>query len=543
MNPFKGKSYGQSLALVAELHAGKEALVWKGRRFSFAEVKTEVDRASARLAALGLKPGQHLGIWLPNRLEFLWYWLGAMQAGLVPVVLNTRLRLEEAAYQIQQSDCRALIVPGDGAFRDFVADILELCPELVSGQPGSLGSKRFPALDFVLALDPVSRSLSGLTDWSRPAAAELPVPPMALDPMGPAMIAYSSGTTALPKGAVLSHVGFRKAYDHGERFGLTASDRLYLCAPLFGILSSINGVLTFWSRGACVVLDEKFEVERAIGLIEQERCTAGYFFTTMMDEILSHPSYTPQRLASLRTGILVSADPVLKRQAMERLGLRELITSYGMTETYSACTRTYGTEPVELRLRCEGHALPDIEVKVVDPDTGAELPPDAEGEILVRGYNLMLGYYKKPAETAAAFTADGFFRTGDLGRMSADGRLSFLRRVKDGYKHKGFNVSTPEVERVAAQHPDIAQIAVVGVPDRRHGEIGVAFVIPRPGAKVDASSVLSFLTPLLASFKLPAHVFIVDSFPVTGGTEKVQKFKLREIALDRLAEPGLTQSA
>jgi acyl-CoA synthetase (AMP-forming)/AMP-acid ligase II len=310
---------------------------------------------------------------------------------------------------------------------------------------------------------------------------------------------------------------------------------LYLCVPLFGVLGSLNGVLSFWSHGARIVMDERFEVNRCLEALEREHCTALHMLPAMIDALIAHPHFKDAKL-DLRTGVVLSSDPVVLRRAAEELHVPGVVTGYGLTESTGLVTRCRWTEPLETRFTDQGKPLPECPIRVVDPDTGKDLPAGEAGEIWIGGYSVMPGYYNKPEETARSITPDGWLRSGDLGILSAEGRVKFLRRVKDGYKHKGFNVSTPEVERVAAQHPAVAQVAVVGVPDSLHGEIGVAFVIPRPGARFEPQSLSEFLAPRLASFKLPAHVFAVDAFPVTGGTEKIQKFKLRELAIERLAQ-------
>lgn len=535
-NPYKDLAYGPSMTLMAGRFADREALVFGGRRWSFAQAKAEIDGASARLVAAGLAPGDKVAVWLPNRPEFIWYWLGAAQIGLVPVILNTRLKQEEAAYQIGQSDSRAIVIPGDGAFRDFAGDLLSVCPELGQGRTAMPGS-RFPRLELVLLCEPTRQPIAVGVELARLAAeaARITLPSLVTDASAAGMICYSSGTTALPKGAVLNHTGFRKAWDHGPRFHQTPDDRLYLGVPLFGILASINGVLTFWSRGGAVVLDERFEPGRAIELIERERCKVAYLLPPMLEQIISHPSFSRERLAHLRTGLIATNSAEIQKVAVEKLGMREVFTSYGMTETSSACTRTFSDDPLEVRLETQGRPLPDIEVRIGDVETGAPLPPGEEGEVQVRGYNVMLGYYNKPAETVAAFTADGFFRTGDLARLDAEGRLQFQRRIKDGYKYKGFNVSTSEVEAAILAHPDVKAAAVVGLPDGMNGEVGAAFVIGHGSAPVDAEALVAFLRPRLAGYKLPAHVFQVEEFPLTAGTQKVRKFQLRELAIARLA--------
>ncbi len=522
-NPFIGKSYATALNELAVRFAGREALVFEGRRWTFRDAKREIDAISARLGSLGLQRGEKISLWLPNRPEFIWYWLGAVQVGIVPVVLNNRMKLDEVAYQIDQSDSVAIVIPGDGAFRDFLGDVQTLRTD-----------GRLPKLKHVVLLDAVAQLPAGAVDWSKPATGNLPLPEFVTDAKAAGFIVYSSGTTALPKGAVLNQTGLRKAWDHGERFGQTENDRFLMVVPLFGILANVNGILTAWSRGSCVVLEAQFEPQRIIEVIERERCTVAYLFPVMIEKIVEHPSYRPERTASLRTGILVGTDTAAMKRVADDLRMPGYFTSYGMTETSSACTRCYSDDPVEIRQTTHGLPMPDIEVEIRDIETGVKLKPRQEGEVCVRGYNVMIEYYNKPVETAAAFTKDGFFRTGDLGYMTEEGRLVFLRRIKDGYKHKGFNVSTAEVEKVISDHPDVAEAAVVGLPDKLVGDIGVAFVIAQPGKTVDPATLGAWLKPKLSSFKLPAHIFMVDEFPLTAGTGKVQKFKLRDMAIERL---------
>jgi fatty-acyl-CoA synthase len=532
MNPYSGKTYAEAIDHLVGRFGAREALLFEGKRYSFADIKRESDRAAARLKALGLKPGDKVALWMPNRPEFMWYWFGAAKSGLVAVFLNTRLRRDEFVYQIAQSDAAVVIVPGRPAFRDFLGELVDACPELASRPAGRLNSATFPKLQAVVCVDKPAKQLPGVLDWSVTAA--LPVPPAATDADAPALICYSSGTTALPKGAMLTSCIWRKAYDGGALIGLTPADCLYLCVPLFGVLGSLNGVLSFWSHGARIVLDERFDVDACLTALKDERCTAIHLLPAMIDALVGHPDFPSAKL-KLRTGVVLSSDPVILRRAAEELGVPGVVTGYGLTESTGLVTRCRWDDPIETRFATQGKPLPDCPIRVVDPDTGKDVARGAEGEIWIGGYSVMPGYYNKPEETTKSITQDGWLRSGDLGILHADGSVKFLRRVKDGYKHKGFNVSTPEVERVACEHPDVAQVAVVGVPDRLHGEVGVAFVIPRSGAKLEPQAISDFLTPRLASFKLPAHVFIVDAFPVTGGTEKIQKFKLRDIALQRLS--------
>lgn len=530
MNPFVNLTYGQSIALLAERHGDRNALTFRDRRWTFRDVKAEVDRAAARLASLGLRPQDKVALWLPNRPEAIWYWLGAAQMGCVAVFLNTRLTHDEIAYQVMQSDSRALLLQGPDGFRDYLKDFAALCPELASGKPGEWRSQAFPELRHVVSFDRPDPSIAGAIDWSQPAAADLPVPPLETDPDAAALIVYSSGTTALPKGVVLPHHIWRKAWDHGPRFDQTEDDRLWLCMPLFGILSNVNGVATFWARGSSVVLEERFEPRTALQRLQDERCTTIYMMPVMMEKMLAQPDFAAFDLSRLRTGTIVSNDPDVMARAINVFGVRELYSTYGMSEASSVIVRGLASDPLELKQQCHGKPMPDIDVRIADPDTNQPLPVGQQGEIQARGYSVMKGYYKKPAETAAAFTADGWLKTGDAGYQREDGNFRFISRLKDGYKYNGFNVSTLEVEAALRRHEAVDAAAVVGIPDPTAGEIGIAFVVPRAGMSIDTQAVAEFVKPILAPYKRPQRILVLDELPLTAGTGKVQTRQLKELA-------------
>ncbi|RDD62340.1 class I adenylate-forming enzyme family protein [Ferruginivarius sediminum] len=536
-NPFKRSTYAEAIGALAERFGPRTALVFREERYSFADLKREADKASARLAGLGLKPGDKIAILMPNRPEFLWYWLGAAQLGLVAVMLNTRLRRDEIAYQLAQSDSRAVVVPGAGAFRDFIAELAELAPAVRSGTPGQLASEALPELRWVIACDPPEAGYAGVTDWSGKAQAGLPFPEMADDPDQPAIIAYSSGTTALPKGAMITHCVWRKAWDIGIRVDLDEDDCLYMSIPLFGSMATMNGVMPYWARGAKVVLGEQFDAGHCLKAIEQERVTGMHVLPPIMRQILAHPDFGVRDISSWRISYTLSIDPDVLNTIADVIGVPAVMTGYGMTETTTVVTRNRWDDPREIRHATQGWALPDIEIRIVDPEGLKDLAAGETGEIWVRGYCVMAGYYKKPEETARMITDDGWLRTGDLGTMDATGRVTLVGRLGDTYKSRGFNVAPAEVEHVLQNHPAVHSCAIVGIPDERHGAVGVAFVVAE-GARPTEDEILRFLAPKVASYKMPEHVLVVDELPLTSGTGKVQKFKLREQAEERLGRTG-----
>ena len=544
-NPFRDATYAQALAMLEARHGAADALVFRDRRFSFSDLRLEADAASRRLAALGLEAGDKVAILMPNRPEFVFAWLGAAQMGLVCVMLNTRLKRDEIAYQLGQSDCRAVIVADAGDGPDFLAALAELCPRLRAGPPGALSSPALPMLDFVVICEDTERGYGGALTWDALAARGGAMPDLARDPAAPAIISYSSGTTALPKGAMISHCLWRKAWDIGIRVELTDADCLYLAIPLFGSMATMNGIAPYWVRGAKVVLGEQFDAGVCLAAIAQEKVTGMHVLPPILRQLLAHPDFARTDTSSLRLAFTLSIDPDILAEVEDRLGVPGTITGYGMTETTTVVTRNRWDDPREVRHATQGWPLPDLEVAIVDPATLEPMPAGAPGEIWVRGYSIMLGYYKKPEETARAITKDGWLRTGDWGRQDESGRVTLLGRLGDTYKSRGFNVAPAEVEYVLQRHPAVDLCAIVGVPDARHGEVGIAFVVPAgESGSAAEEDLLAFLKPQIASYKMPARVFFIDALPLTSGTGKVQKFKLREEALARLgAAPAGAASA
>ncbi|MEO8557445.1 MAG: AMP-binding protein [Rhodospirillales bacterium] len=533
MNKFAGMTYAQAVAYMAQAYGDNEALIYRNQRWTFRDAKQMIDRASGRLATLGLPAGSSISIWLPNRPEYLWYLLGAAQMGLVPVILNTRLREEEFAYQLKQSDSRAVIVPGDGAFRDFLGDLAELCPELRQKPTGALQTRALPELRAVIALDAYDHAkLPSVHNWSDGLTRDWQLPAMATDPDQPALISYSSGTTALPKGAMITHCVWRKAWDIGTPIDLTAQDCFYLAIPMFGSMASMNGVYPFWIRGACVVLADRFDAEQAMADWQRYRCTTTHLLPPMITALIDHPRRGDYDLSSVRVGLVLSNDADMLRKVPEKLAIPGMLTGYGLTETTTVLTRNRWDDPLELRVATQGKPLPDVEIRIVDPQTGETLQAGQSGEIWARSYCVMAGYYNKPVETQKAIDAEGWFHTGDQGFLSEEGHLSFEGRIGDGYKTKGFNVSPAEIETVLRKHPAVANAACVGLPHSELGDMGVAFVVVQPNAKTTAAELLAFARQNLASFKVPQHVIFVDGFPLTSGTEKIQKFRLREMAAE-----------
>ena len=527
-NPFIGLTYAESLALLAARHGDREALVFGDARYSFRDLDRESRAVADRFHALGLRPGDKVAMWLTNRADYVFFWLGAARSGLVVSMMNTRLKRDEIAYQVRQSDSRAWIVPGPGEFRDFLEDVAGLCPEIRTMPAASLRCEAFPELRWVVCADTPPASLPGVTEWAKVQAAPGQHAPDARDPDAPALLSYSSGTTALPKGALITHCIWRKAWDMSERIDMTGEDCLYLTIPMFGSMATMNGFLQFWVRGGRVVLDTHFDAERALAAIHKERCTIAHLLPVMVQRMCAHPRRADYDLRSMRVAFVLSIDVGILSAAEDDLGIPGVLTGYGMTETSTVVCRNRPDDPRDVRYRTQGVPLPGLEIRIADPVTGADLPPDTPGEIQVRGYAITPGYYKKDAEYAKTQGPDGWFRTGDKGIITPEGRVSFISRLGDDYKSRGFNVSPSEIEAVLLTHPGVREAAVVGIPHPTHGFVGAAFVVASPATPSTEAELVAYMAERLASYKVPARVCYVDEFPLTEGTGKVQKFKLRE---------------
>jgi fatty-acyl-CoA synthase len=356
----------------------------------------------------------------------------------------------------------------------------------------------------------------------------------AVRPSDVAYILYTSGSTALPKGVTLTHGGIiENGFNIGERMHLTAADRLWLAVPLFWSFGSANALPAIVTHGGCAVLQESFEPGEALALLEEERCTVYYGMANMERALLEHPDRPRRRLDHMRTGLTIGL-PEDIQMTMEALGARELCNVYGSTETYGNCAVTDAHDPLDERLHTQGLPLPGMRIRVADPETGRPLPAGAVGELCVAGW-VTPGYFQAPEQNAAAFDADGYFHTGDLGLIGADGRVRFRGRLKEMIKTGGINVAPLEVEEVLLQHPAVKQVYVVGVPDRQRDEAVAAVLELHEGATADAAALTAFCRERLASYKVPTRLVFKkdDAFPRTP-TGKIHKPGLRaELSADR----------
>jgi fatty-acyl-CoA synthase len=515
MRPPEARTWG---ALVRELAARTPeapAIAFDGRRISYRELDEQGDGYARTLLAHGVRKGEFVSVLAGNRPEWLYVFLGTLRIGAVLAPLNTWFRDEELHYGLHHSGVKVLFAVDRFLNHDYAAMLGRI-------------RHRLPALEAVL---PLGGDLPQATDRELEAAQRS----VRADDM--CLLLYTSGSTARPKGVRLHHGAMlENCFNIGERMRLGPDDRYWVGSPLFYGMATTNALPACWTHGACIVIQESFDPGRALELIARERVTAFCGLGNMTRALLEHPDYGRRDLSTLDKGI-TGFSPEDKRLAITELGVARCCSVYGLTETYGNCALTDADDPIDVRLQTQGLPLPGWELKVVDPATEQELPVGEVGHLLVRGHTTS-GYFDDADTTAAAFDGDGFFRTGDLASIDADGRMTWVARLKEVIKTGGINVSPREVEDLIDRHPDVRQVHVVGVPDAVKGEVVVAFVETLSDG-LDEEAIRRFVADQAASFKVPARVlFRRDEELPRLASGKVPKYRLREEATRALTGGG-----
>ena len=479
---------------------------------------------------------------MPNRPEWIHILFAVAKIGAVLVPINTRFRTADLEYVVRQSNTTTLITVDRSGPVDYLGMVQQVCPELDYSNPNDLHSETFPDLRRALVLG--DHQCSGTHSWSDIIAAADAVPQseverrhQRVDHDGTVLIMYTSGTTGFPKGVMHNHNILRNVTDEANRMGMTPRDVILMYLPLFHAFGPYEGPLMSMLVGARTVLTTTFDPEESLKLIEQERVTVLHGFDTHFHNLMSYPNFEDTDRSSLRTGILAtgmaSSEPVARRS--QKL-LCPTITGWGMTEVGVGASMSFLDTPEDDRCLGSGYPLPGHEFKVIDPATGESLQPGRMGELCVRGYQVMQGYYKKPEETAKAVDFEGWLHTGDVATIREDGYMRFLGRYKELLKVGGENVDPVEVEAFLLGHPAVSKVQVVGVPDQRLSEVACACVVSKDGYEVSADDLINFCRGKLASFKLPRYVLFMQEYPMTS-SGKVQKFRLRELAAEALHLP------
>jgi fatty-acyl-CoA synthase len=517
-------------------------------RWSWRQFDEQVQRAARGLHALGIRRGEHVGIWATNVPEWIVLQFATARLGVVLVTINPAYRPFELQYVLAQSDAKALFLVDQFKTSDYFAMLGEVCPVLQQSAPGAWSSPEFPRWKHVVALKGDFSQLAGVQSWEQvlQAGERLPDDPLRsasgdLSAHDPINIQYTSGTTGFPKAAMLSHRNLLlNAYYVGACQRLTASDRICIPVPFYHCFGCVLGTLCAAVYGAAMIVPaEYYQPTPTLAAIESERATVIYGVPTMFIAELEDATFGERDLTSLRTGIMAGSPcPIeIMRQVIHRMGAQEMTIAYGQTEASPVVTQTRNDDVLQLRVETVGRPLPGVEVKVVDPASGIELPDNQQGELCSRGHGVMLGYYKNEEATAAAIDDQGWLHSGDLAVRLANGYYKITGRIKDMVIRGGENIYPREIEEYLFTHAAIEQSAVVGVPDKKYGEELCAWIKVRPGATLTEADVQEYCRQKLAHFKVPRYVRFVEAFPQTV-TGKIQKFKIRE---QMMSDLGLTE--
>jgi fatty-acyl-CoA synthase len=541
--PFIGDTIGVHFDRIVERFGERDALIVRHQqiRWSYRELKARVDAFAAGLLALGLKRGDRVGVWSPNNAEWVVTQFATAKAGLILVNINPAYRLAELEYALNKAGCVALITAAQFKTSDYLAMLRELAPELATASPGNLQASRLPGLRLVITIGAENASgvvrfedVLGLArDAERHRLAALAEELQFDDPIN---IQFTSGTTGFPKGATLSHHNIlNNGFFVGQAMRFTEQDRLCIPVPLYHCFGMVLGNLCCLTHGAAMVYpSEGFDPLATLETIAAEQCTAVHGVPTMFIAEMDHPDFAKFNLSSLRTGIMAGSPcpiEVMKR-AIERMHLSEITIAYGMTETSPVSFQCSTDDPIERRVSTVGRVLPHIEVKIVDAE-GRIVPRGTAGELLTRGYSVMLGYWDDEEKTREAIDAAGWMRTGDLATIDAEGYCNIVGRIKDMVIRGGENVYPREIEEFLYRHPKIQDVQVIGVPDTRYGEELCAWVRLRDGETATPEEIRTFCQGQIAHYKVPRYVKFVDNFPMTV-TGKIQKFLMRQQIIEEL---------
>jgi fatty-acyl-CoA synthase len=539
---WEGRTLGQALDHCCARWVEKELLIFPERRFSAHTLAAEVERFACGLLHLGVGRGEHVAVWLPNLPEYVVAEFALARLGAAMVPVNLRYKTSELEYVLRQSDATTLLLHPQLFDIDFLGMLRKVCPEIDRGPADGLRCRALPGLRRVITLGEPAPGLLCYQDVLRRGdqpelAAVLRARESEVTPESMVLLQYTSGTTAFPKAVMLAHGQvLRNAFQMAVRAGIESDDRVLSVMPMFHVGGSVCALLGSVTVGYSLYLGPKFDAAETLRVIEEEHITTYIGLEAMFLAIRHHEDFSRRSRDSLVKGWAAGTSSLL-RMVAEEIGIRNVCSLYGLSEASPNVCIADWRDPFEKRIGTMGRPQPGLKVKIIDPTTGETLRHSERGEICVRGWSVMKGYYNKPEETRAAIDPEGWLHTGDQGLVDEDGYLVWCGRLKDMLRVGGENVSALEVENFLCSHPHVRAAAVVGVPDERLGEVGLAFIQLKSGAQATEEEIIAYCRERIAVFKVPGYVRFVEQFEMTG-SGKIQKFRMREQALE---EMGLGQ--
>ena len=505
---------------------------------TYSEFRDDVDTFARSLIAMGVKPGDHVAIWATNVPQWYITFWATTKIGAVLVTVNTAYKIHEAEYLLRQSDTHTLVMIDGYKDSDYVAIIKELCPELAGAEKGKpLHIKRLPFLRNIVTVD---SQQPGCYTWQESLALADRVPveevyrrAAAINKHDVCNMQYTSGTTGFPKGVMLTHynvVNNGKAI--GDCMDLSTADRMMIQVPMFHCFGMVLAMTASMTHGTTMSPIPAFSPAKGLACINKERITAFHGVPTMFIAMLGHPDFATTDFSHMRTGIMAGSPCPIKvmQDVIDKMNMKEICITYGQTEASPGCTMSKTTDSLEARVNTVGGAMFGVTCKIVDPETGEDLPDGVDGEFVAKGYNIMKGYYKMPEATAAAIDADGWLHTGDLARRDENGYYKITGRIKDMIIRGGENIYPKEIEDFIYTHPKVSDVQVIGVPDKQYGEEIMACVVLKEGETATEQEIKDFVASHMAKHKTPRYVAFVPGFPMNAAG-KILKYKMREDAV------------
>lgn len=548
--PLLGITIGDLFDEIVKQYPDKEAFVVYHQkiRWTYRKLQEETDRCAMALMGVGIRKGDRVGIWAPNRYEWTVTQLATAKIGAILVNINPSYRLHELEYALKQSGCRMLISAHAFKKSHYTQMLYDLLPELKECDPGALDCEKLPDLEIIVRLH--EERSPGTWTWfeflekaSMVTTRDLGVRQKSLCFDDPINIQYTSGTTGFPKGATLSHHNIlNNGYFVGEIMGLTEQDKLIVPVPLYHCFGMVLGNLAGFSHGSTIIYpSEGFDPEAVLEAAEKEKATVIHGVPTMFIAELDELDTKKYDLSSLRTGIMAGSPcPIeVMKKVKTKMHMHEVQIAYGMTETSPVSTQTRRDTPIDKQVSTVGLVHPHLEIKIVDPETSQVLPKGQKGELCTRGYGVMLGYWNDPIKTKETIDQAGWIHSGDLALIDDDGYIKIVGRIKDMIIRGGENIYPREIEEFLYTHPDISDVQVIGVPDEKYGEEIMAWIIPHEGKTLTAEEIREFCKGQIAHYKIPRYIKFTDAFPLTV-TGKVRKVDMREVSIREL---GLEKEA